>query len=171
MDRYAHHRGIGVQQSRTVRCPSQFLCFRITGNIADPAPDGKRQAYFRGRKLNGREVKVTEGFKGVIVREIDSSKSVEAHLDKESNLQDGGADEEAEEIRTLEHVGSFDDIVLWGHDTTVEGEDVFVKGLGEWMSFSSAVSGTQQASLSVCRADDNARCMILMGSGHRRPSE
>ena len=48
-------------------------------------------------------------------------------------------DDEEEEVRDLREVGAFDKIVLWGHEESVEGDDAFVKGLGEWVGFAEAV--------------------------------
>ena len=48
-------------------------------------------------------------------------------------------DEETEEARTLQEVASFDKVVLWGHESLVEGDDAFMKGLGEWIGFAEAV--------------------------------
>ena len=57
-------------------------------------------------------------------------------------MEDIDIDEEEEkmdEVRTLQEVASFDDIVLWGHESLVEGDDAFMKGLGEWIGFAEAV--------------------------------
>ena len=37
-------------------------------------------------------------------------------------------------------MASFDKIVLWGHESLVEGHDPFVKGVEEWIGFAEAVS-------------------------------
>ena len=48
-------------------------------------------------------------------------------------------DEEAEEVKILREAGSFDSVVLWGHETLVEADDALMKGLGEWIGFAEAV--------------------------------
>ena len=40
----------------------------------------------------------------------------------------------------LNEVGSFEKVVIWNHESTVDGDDAFVKGLSEWIGFAEAVS-------------------------------
>ena len=54
-------------------------------------------------------------------------------------MEAGEKDEDAEEVKILQEIGSFDEVVLWGHESMVEGDDAFVKGLGEWIGFAEAV--------------------------------
>ncbi len=49
-------------------------------------------------------------------------------------------EEEQEEVTVLNEVGSFDKVVAWNHESVVDGDDAFVKGLGEWIAFAEAVS-------------------------------
>lgn len=65
-------------------------------------------------------------------------------------LQSGGdrgaeAEEEGEderiEVRLMEEVGEFDEVVVWGHEAVPdETEDAYSKGISEWISFAEAVS-------------------------------
>ncbi|KAL2039928.1 hypothetical protein N7G274_007331 [Stereocaulon virgatum] len=102
------------------------------------ASDGKPEAYFRGRKLKGKEVKVPTGYKGVIVKEAkkeDTGKDTE-----KKDVRDGrDNEEEAEEFSMLQDLGSFDKVMLWGHESIVESEDPFVKGMEEWIGFAEAM--------------------------------
>jgi len=45
-----------------------------------------------------------------------------------------------EEMKLLEEVGDYDQVVVWGHETIAEDDDVFVKGVNEWTSFAESVS-------------------------------
>lgn len=53
----------------------------------------------------------------------------------------GAEDEpEAEEpVKILETQGTFDDFVVWGHETLPAADDTFVKGVEEWLQFADAV--------------------------------
>lgn len=101
--------------------------------------DGKPEAYFRGRKLRGREIDVPKGYRGVVVQEAGKEKmDVQdmnmGHLDGEEG------EEEQEEVTVLNEVGLFDKMVIWNHESVIDGDDAFVKGLGEWIGFAQAVS-------------------------------
>ena len=107
--------------------------------------DGKLEAYFRGRKLKGKEVGIPEGYMGGIFCKDDGGKG-EGEGIRERGGGDGGErgeEEEGEgegEGEEMEEVASFDKLVLWGHESLVEGDDVFVKGVEEWIGFAEAVS-------------------------------
>ena len=106
--------------------------------------DGKLEAYFRGRKLKGREVGIPEGYAGSVICKDDGGKG-EGEVIRERGGRDGGelgeGEEEGEgEGEGLEEVASFDKLVLWGHESLVEGDDMFVKGVEEWIGFAEAVS-------------------------------
>lgn len=49
-------------------------------------------------------------------------------------------DEREEEVKVLEEVAGFEEVVVWAHDGVVDGDDVFVKGMEEWIMFAEAVS-------------------------------
>ena len=112
--------------------------------------DGRLEAYFRGRKLKGREGKIPEGYTGIVVRKDDTGKeggeeSRKKHgregeeLDGDDDGEEGEGEGEGEK-EALEEVGSFDKIVLWGHESLVEGDDPFGRGVEEWIGFAEAVS-------------------------------
>lgn len=48
-------------------------------------------------------------------------------------------EDDEEEPKELQQIGSFDEIMLWGHETVVEDDDTFAKGMGEWIRFAEAV--------------------------------
>ena len=64
------------------------------------------------------------------------------------NTENGGVkgeegeegEEVEEEITVLKEVGSFDKMLIWNHESMVDGDDTFVKGLSEWVGFAEAVS-------------------------------
>ena len=44
------------------------------------------------------------------------------------------------EIKALSEVAGFSEVVIWGHESTAESDDLFVKGVNEWVTFATAVS-------------------------------
>ena len=42
-------------------------------------------------------------------------------------------------MKVLNVIGSFDEVVLWGHDSAPPEDDAFVKGVGKWIHFAEAV--------------------------------
>ena len=53
---------------------------------------------------------------------------------------DGMGVEQVMEVKTMEKKASFDGIVIWGHELVPEDDDVYVKGVQEWIAFAEAVS-------------------------------
>lgn len=58
-----------------------------------------------------------------------------------------GEDEEEEktDVKLAEKVGEFDEVVVWGHGGEVEGgQDMFVRGLKEWVGFAEAMHAGEE---------------------------
>lgn len=107
--------------------------------------DGRLEAYFRGRKLKGREVKVPRGYTGSICSKANKGseageETTEGREEHGEEMEEQEEEEDAEQVKKLEEEASFDKIVLWGHESLLEGEDPFVKGVEEWIGFAEAVS-------------------------------
>ncbi len=106
--------------------------------------DGQPEAYFRGRKLKGREVKVPKAYNGVVVREgakedVASLGGDAERLRRRDSEMDEENEDEDEVVKVMEEVGEFDSFVVWGHENVVDGEDTFVRGVEEWIGFAEAV--------------------------------
>jgi ribonuclease H2 subunit C len=97
--------------------------------------DGKTVAYFRGRKLYGKQLKVPKGYRGVVVSSTDRV------LPKLKPTVDD--DEEAEEdpdVKIIEEQSEFDDVMLWGHEALPDDSaDPYVRGMEEWIAFAEQV--------------------------------
>ena len=115
------------------------LCSSSKTNLKNVVIDGKLESYFRGRKLRGQEVDLPQGYRGVIVKEAGKEKTALQSHDK-GDLEGEKAEEEQEEATLLEEVGSFEKMVIWNHESMVNGDDAFVKGVSEWIDFAEAVS-------------------------------
>ena len=68
--------------------------------------------------------------------------------DSDSNdparLEDGSLAEQDERdadepIKILEEQASFDEVVLWGHESTPDENDPYMKGIEEWIVFAETV--------------------------------
>ena len=78
-------------------------------------------------------------YRGVIVKEAEKEKTTLEGIEKRiSESEDEQNDQE--EMTVLDEVGSFVKILIWNHETMVDGDDAFVKGLNEWLGFAEAVS-------------------------------
>ncbi|MCJ1231558.1 hypothetical protein MMC12_008235 [Toensbergia leucococca] len=110
--------------------------------------DGKNTAYFRGRKLLGREVKIPKGYKGVVVTETDRFvKEDGLDIDRrrtvdEDDEDDEEDDEEDEPVKVLEETAVFQEIFVWGHEAVPEADHPFVRGIEEWIAFADAIHST-----------------------------
>ncbi|MCJ1417773.1 hypothetical protein MMC32_004118 [Xylographa parallela] len=115
---------------------------------------GRKMAYFRGRKLLGREVKISDSYRGAIVCETDrflplseapnaTGSGTKAPTTTSPTAEDvEDEDEEEDDIeptKILEEVATFDDILVWGHEQVPGEEDVFVRGVQEWLTFAEAM--------------------------------
>ncbi len=129
--------------------------------------DGQPEAYFRGRKLKGREVKIPERYRGVVVKG-------EALSQQEAKQRGRTADVGGEvgtfeqEMKFLEEVGEYDQLVVWGHETIAEDDDVFVKGVDEWTSFARSVSNYRCCRRIVRREEVNGRSRYIVAKSLRR---
>lgn len=59
-------------------------------------------------------------------------------LDEEGN--EIGSSDASATTRILENQGSFDNLMIWEHEKVPGTDDVFVKGVQEWIQFAEAVS-------------------------------
>lgn len=102
-------------------------------------PDGKQIAYFRGRKLHGKHVKIPKGYRGVV---LSSTERVLPKVEPEQDLStEVVVEEEAEEdVGIMEENASFEDLMLWGHETLPdETADPYIRGVEEWIDFAEQV--------------------------------
>jgi hypothetical protein len=101
--------------------------------------DCKNVAYFRGRKLHGKTVKIPEGYKGVILSSTDRKLHKEPRVSEEEEELD--ENEQSENIGILEEQAEFDEVMFWGHEALPdESTDPYVRGVEEWITFAEQVS-------------------------------
>ncbi|KXS93811.1 hypothetical protein AC578_5120 [Pseudocercospora eumusae] len=73
---------------------------------------------FRGRKLLAQTLVLPEKYTGLILQKTDAT-----------SQQD-----EEEDVKEVKTIGSFSDVVIWGHEVQPDRkEDVYVRGVEEWI--------------------------------------
>ena len=50
-----------------------------------------------------------------------------------------GADGKEVEVKLMETKARFEEVVIWGHEQVPEDDDVYVRGVEEWVGFAEAV--------------------------------
>ena len=63
-----------------------------------------------------------------------------SQADKVVSAEHEEDEDEDEAINVIEEQASFDKVVLWGHESTPDGNDPYAKGIEEWISFAETVS-------------------------------
>ena len=109
--------------------------------------DGQPEAYFRGRKLKGKEANIPPGYKGVVlkagVRTQSGNRSNERMIRDEN---EPGINDVEVAIGKMDNIADFDGLVIWGHEGVIESDNIFVKGVNEWVAFAETVSESNSAS-------------------------
>lgn len=117
-----------------------------SGRYWDPEAgwDGTAAAYFRGRKLNGRRLKAPEGYKGVVIKgaKVEPGRKP---MKRMATVYDEDEDACEYELRSSEQVGEFDNMMIWGHETMAEADDVFLKGVSEWIRLAKLIHMQDEA--------------------------
>jgi ribonuclease H2 subunit C len=107
-------------------------------SIAESLPDGKRVAYFRGRKLHGKALRVPEGYRGVVVNKTEPPQPQAARAD-EPEVVDLDAEGQLP-LGTLEIKAEFGEIVIWGHESLADPcSDPYARGVEEWVKVAEKV--------------------------------
>ncbi|KAK3061888.1 hypothetical protein LTS18_005233 [Coniosporium uncinatum] len=113
---------------------------------------GTQTAYFRGRKLRARRIKVPKGYEGCLLNITDKTMTEPPNTDSDDLM---GAQEDEEEAslqtRLAEQVSSFDEILVWKHEALPDPvEDPHVKGVEEWISFAEAIHSYEDSDTEPC---------------------
>lgn len=106
------------------------------------------EVHFRGRKLRSKQLKLPEKYTGVVAQKTERRLSPQQQGGQPQGRrneieEDQDQDEEdtqlPTEVKILETNGTFDQVVIWAHEAVPEGEDVYVKGIEEWIGFAESV--------------------------------
>lgn len=99
--------------------------------------DGKRSAFFRGRRLYGKQCKLPSGYVGVVMEETQDKRNTH------QALVDAGEDEDADidPGRLLAAVDRFDTLTVWSHETEPQSQtDPWISAVSEWAPLATLVS-------------------------------
>ncbi|KAG8627785.1 hypothetical protein KVT40_003658 [Elsinoe batatas] len=103
--------------------------------------DGSKTVYFRGRKLQGREVALPNGYSGAVLQKTDRT-IVEASQPTNHDEDMSDQEEAPQQLKIVELVGSFDAITVWDHEALPESaQNPYLKGVEEWIKLSQAIHG------------------------------
>lgn len=113
----------------------------ISDHMLNPDVEGKRIAYFRGRQLHGKVLKVPEGYRGVVVEKKDALlKPAGPRRAGEPEVIDVDAEEDEMPLGELDKKAEFDEMVIWGHESVADASaDPYVRGVDEWMMLAEQV--------------------------------
>lgn len=67
--------------------------------------------------------------------EVDHTKISQA--EETSKMVD---EEEEDEVKIMEEVGDFNEVLIWGHEAVADSEDIYVRSLEEWIGVAESVS-------------------------------
>lgn len=97
--------------------------------------DGTKIAYFRGRKLQGKTIKLPTQCRGVVVeRKNDEAPPAEAVVDVENR------DDPPERVGSMQVTAEFDEMVVWEHENMNDSTgDPYIRGMEEWLQVAEQV--------------------------------
>ncbi|KAI0177961.1 ribonuclease H2, subunit C [Pestalotiopsis sp. NC0098] len=101
--------------------------------------DNTKTAYIRGRKLHGKTVKLPSGYYGSVAEKGETKREMPASdaIDNTSELEELP---EPMEIAPLSSKAQFDDLVIWGHESSADSAtDPYLRSMEEWISFSEQI--------------------------------
>ncbi|RTE70900.1 hypothetical protein BHE90_014704 [Fusarium euwallaceae] len=97
------------------------------------AEDGTKLAYFRGRKLHGKSVKLPEQCRGVVVERRDKEQQPAA-AEEPVVVVDDDDEAEKEPVGAMHVTAEFDEMVIWGHETIADAAgDPYIRSMEEWL--------------------------------------
>ena len=100
--------------------------------------DGSKTSYFRGRKLEGKTIRLPEGYTGIIAKSTDRTLPKQ-FVPVQTDDSDVEEEQEQEPVKILETSSIFEDVTVWDHDQMPTNEDPIVKGMVEWIAFAQAI--------------------------------
>lgn len=129
------------------------------------ASDGTSTAYLRGRKLRGKTLKIPEGYQGVVLEKTDKSLAQTSghwrppvpvgYGDEDDEDGDMEESEDSVEVKVMEQKAAFDELAVWGHEVVPEDDNLYTKGVQEWIAFATAVSTLSTQSV-LCDLNSHA---------------
>ncbi|KAF2789555.1 hypothetical protein K505DRAFT_284152 [Melanomma pulvis-pyrius CBS 109.77] len=112
----------------------------------ETSEDGTSHVYLRGRHLHGTSLTLPENYTGAVVHVTDKPLS-QSQTKPQTRTEDEEEEDEKEEVEVniIEKVGSFDEVLIWGHGGKVDqSQDLYARGLGEWIGFAECMHGEEE---------------------------
>lgn len=127
-------------QGMMITCPSQ-VSLNFCSHYMN-FPEQTKTAYLRGRKLQGKAVKLPEGYYGSIVEKSEPKKPEKSSNDEEMTEVIEIEDDSDDQIETgaMKGKATFDELMVWNHESLANSsEDPYLRGMEEWISFTEQV--------------------------------
>jgi ribonuclease H2 subunit C len=112
---------------------------------------GTQHIHFRGRHLHGTSIPLPSNYTGAVLHVTEEiapqskQQPAKPEQDEDGEEEDDVDMGEEVEVKLAKQIGSFDEIVVWEHGGTVDGErDGFVRGLGEWVEWAGRMHGEDE---------------------------
>lgn len=101
--------------------------------------DGTSTTFFRGRKLRGKKLALPEAYQGVVLQKTDKKVVAKPSMPLPGlEAEDANAPKEVDTMIMEQHA-TFTDVMVWDHEAVPGDDDVYVKGMEEWVGFAEAV--------------------------------
>ncbi|KAI1801139.1 ribonuclease H1 small subunit [Daldinia bambusicola] len=102
--------------------------------------DKIKTAYLRGRKLQGKAVKLPDGYYGSVVEKSAPKKPEPSQEEMVEDLEVVEDPNDQLEVGAMQGKATFDEFVVWNHETLANSsEDPYLRGMEEWISFAGQV--------------------------------
>ncbi|CAI6087779.1 unnamed protein product [Clonostachys chloroleuca] len=100
--------------------------------------EGKKEAYFRGRKLHAKAVPLPSQFIGIVAeRQAAVPQPTDPYAPIDLEKED---DDDAPPVDKMKALAEFDEIMVWGHENvTNAADDTYVRSLEEWVEASERI--------------------------------
>ncbi|KAI9789987.1 MAG: 3'-5' exonuclease [Peltula sp. TS41687] len=148
---------LSSESKRTQKCTPNVLPCKVnhTGPVNASSRlwstnidnDEKLTAYFRGRRLRGRRVRLPHSHRGAVLVKAARDTTTQCDIVNSEPMNPEGDEEVGENVaEVFDELASFDELISWGHELLPsEKSDPFVKGLEEWAGFAERMHSFHEA--------------------------
>jgi ribonuclease H2 subunit C len=126
-------------------------------NVGDAAKEtaSAQTAYLRGRKLQGKKVRLPSGYRGYVLEKTTEMLQPEAtSADPRESRDEQGEERELQgDVHIMGMKAQFEEVMVWAHEVVPEDDDPYVRGIQDWITLADAVSSRAWTTLLESRAD------------------
>ncbi|KAF1821544.1 ribonuclease H1 small subunit [Dissoconium aciculare CBS 342.82] len=121
----------------------------------NPQETHKPTAYLRGRKLQGKKVRLPSGYRGYVLEKTTEMLQPEAtSADPRESRDEQGEERELQgDVHIMGVKAQFEEVMVWAHEVVPEDDDPYVRGIQDWINLADAVSSRAWTTLLESRAD------------------